>query len=68
MLAPSWKQTMNYESVYMDATEMVDATYEAGADIARIKGEFGITSQRGGRGYRAAHRRRAPPRCTGSTT
>lgn len=45
MLAPSWKQTMNYESVYMDATEMVDATYEAGADIARIKGEFGITSR-----------------------
>ena len=42
MLAPSWKQTMNYESVYMDATEMVDATYQAGADIARIKGEFGI--------------------------
>ena len=45
MLAPSWKQTMNYESIYMDATEMVDSTYEAGADIARIKGEFGITSK-----------------------
>lgn len=45
MLAPSWKQTMNYESVYMDADEMVDATYQAGEDIARVKGEFGITTR-----------------------
>ena len=45
MLAPSWKQTMNYESVYMSTDEMVDATYQAGADIARVKGDFGITSR-----------------------
>ena len=29
----------------MSTDEMVDATYQAGADIARVKGDFGITSR-----------------------
>ena len=42
MIAPSWKQIMNYESVYMSNDEMVDATYDAALDINRIKGANGI--------------------------
>lgn len=42
MILPSWKHIMNYESVYMSADEMVDATYDAALDINRIKGEHGI--------------------------
>ena len=44
MLAPSWKQTLNYESVYMTTDEMVDSTYQAGIDIAQVKAEAGIIS------------------------
>ncbi|HIS39863.1 MAG TPA: TIGR04190 family B12-binding domain/radical SAM domain protein [Candidatus Aphodovivens avistercoris] len=42
MILPSWKHIMNYESVYMSADEMVEATYEAALDINRIKGTNGI--------------------------
>lgn len=42
MILPSWKHIMNYESVYMSADEMVEATYDAALDINRIKGEHGI--------------------------
>lgn len=42
MILPSWKHIMNYESTYMSADEMVDATYDAALDINRIKGEHGI--------------------------
>ena len=42
MILPSWKHIMNYESTYMSADEMVEATYEAALDINRIKGTHGI--------------------------
>ena len=42
MLLPSWKHIMNYESDYMSADEMVDATYDAAQAINRFKGEHGI--------------------------
>ncbi len=45
MLAPSWKQTMNYESVYLTTDDMVDATYQAGIDIDRVKADAGIISR-----------------------
>ena len=45
MLAPSWKQTMNYESVYLSADDMVDATYQAGIDIALAKADAGVISR-----------------------
>ncbi len=45
LLQPSWKQMMNYESHYMDKDEMVEATYQAGLDINRVKGEYGIISK-----------------------
>jgi len=42
LIMPSWKHIMNYESDAMTPDEMVDATYEAGLAINRIKGEAGI--------------------------
>ncbi|HIT44979.1 MAG TPA: TIGR04190 family B12-binding domain/radical SAM domain protein [Candidatus Aphodovivens excrementavium] len=42
MILPSWKHIMNYESAYMSADEMVEATYDAALDINRIKGTHGI--------------------------
>ncbi len=42
MILPSWKHIMNYESVYMNADEMVDATYDAALEINRVKGAHGI--------------------------
>lgn len=42
MVLPSWKHIMNYESDAMTADEMVDATYDVGQALNRIKGEGGI--------------------------
>ena len=42
MILPSWKHIMNYESEYMSADEMVEATYDAALDINRIKGSHDI--------------------------
>lgn len=42
LLLPSWKHIMNYESDSMGPDEMVEATYEAGLAINRVKGEAGI--------------------------
>lgn len=42
MILPSWKHIMNYESDYMSADEMVEATYDAALDLNRLKGEFNI--------------------------
>ncbi len=33
---------MNYETVWMDRDQIVDATYEAGRRMNFIKGEFGV--------------------------
>lgn len=42
LILPSWKQIMNYESDAMTADEMVEATYDVGQALNRIKGEGGI--------------------------
>lgn len=42
LVQPSWKHIMNYESDAMSADEMVDATYEAGLQLNRVKGRIGI--------------------------
>lgn len=42
MILPSWKHIMNYESEYMTADEMVDATYDAALAINQAKGDGGI--------------------------
>ena len=42
LLAPSWKYVLNYETVWMNRDQIVDATYEAGRRMNLIKGEFGV--------------------------
>ncbi len=42
LLEPSWKYVLNYETVWMDRDQIVDATYEAGRRLNLMKGEFGI--------------------------
>jgi len=41
LLAPSWKGALNYETECMDRGDIVDATYEAGAALNRLKLEHG---------------------------
>ncbi len=42
LLAPSWKYVLNYETVWMDRDQIVDATYEAGRRMNLVKGEYGV--------------------------
>ena len=42
LLAPSWKYVLNYETIWMNRDQIVDATYEAGRRMNLIKGEFGV--------------------------
>jgi len=42
LIEPSWKHIMNYESDAMSADEMVEATYDAGSALNRLKGRIGI--------------------------
>lgn len=42
LIQPSWKYIMNYESDAMTRDELVDATYEAGLQINKLKGRIGI--------------------------
>jgi B12-binding domain/radical SAM domain protein len=41
LLEPSWRYIMNYESDAMSKTELVDATYQAAADVNRVKANVG---------------------------
>lgn len=45
LLLPSWKHIMNYESDAMSPDEMVEATYDAGLAVNRIKGKAGIIDE-----------------------
>jgi B12-binding domain/radical SAM domain protein len=45
LTAPSWKYILNYETDAMTRDEIVDATYEASARLARLKLEFGLLDQ-----------------------
>jgi len=42
LLQPSWKHIMNYESLSLSKEEMVDSTYEVGAQLNELKGRIGI--------------------------
>jgi B12-binding domain/radical SAM domain protein len=42
LVLPSWKHIMNYESDTMTADELVDATYDAGVGLNRVKARAGI--------------------------
>ncbi len=42
LLLPSWKYIMNYESLSMSRDEQVDATYQAGIDLNRVKAKYGV--------------------------
>ncbi len=45
MVLPSWKHIMNYESASMSPDDMVEATYDAGLALNRIKADAGIIDQ-----------------------
>jgi B12-binding domain/radical SAM domain protein len=45
LTAPSWKYMLSFETDAMTRDEIVDATYEAGARLARLKREFGIITE-----------------------
>lgn len=45
LVLPSWKHIMNYESDAMTPDEMVDATYDAGLAVNRVKAEAGIIDE-----------------------
>ncbi len=42
LLAPSWKYVLNYETVWMNRDQIVEATYEAGLRLNLLKGEFRV--------------------------
>lgn len=42
LTAPSWKYLLSFETETMTRAEIVDATYEAGLRLARLKLEYGI--------------------------
>jgi B12-binding domain/radical SAM domain protein len=44
LLAPSWKYVLSYETRWMNRSELVDCTYEAGLRLNRLKAEFGQIS------------------------
>ena len=45
LVLPSWKHIMNYESDAMTPDEMVDATYDAGLAVNRVKANAGIIDE-----------------------
>jgi B12-binding domain/radical SAM domain protein len=44
LLAPSWKYVLSYETRWMNRTQLVDSTYQAGLRLNRLKAEFGQIS------------------------
>ncbi len=46
LLAPSWKYTLNYETEWMSRHEIVSVTYEAAAELDRLKLKNGILRRR----------------------
>ena len=46
LLAPSWKYTLNYETEWMSRHEIVSVTYEAAAELNRLKLKHGILTWR----------------------
>ncbi len=44
LLAPSWKYVLSYETRWMNRSQLVDVTYEAGLRLNRLKAEYGQAS------------------------
>jgi B12-binding domain/radical SAM domain protein len=44
LLAPTWKQILNYETRWMSRDEIAQATYEAGRRLNALKARFGLVS------------------------
>lgn len=44
LLQPSWKHVLSYETDWMDREAIVQATYEAGKRLTRIKARFGLVT------------------------
>jgi B12-binding domain/radical SAM domain protein len=44
LLAPSWKYVLSYETRWMNRSQLVDCTYQAGLRLNRLKAEFGQIS------------------------
>ncbi len=42
LLQPSWKYTLNYETEWLTRDEIVQASYEAGRRLNRIKAQYGL--------------------------
>ena len=45
LLAPSWKYVLSYETRWMNRSQLVDCTYQAGLRLNQLKAEFGQVSQ-----------------------
>ncbi len=43
--APSWKHILSYENRWMDRSQIVDVTYEAGYRLNRLKADFGLITK-----------------------
>ncbi len=49
LLAPAWNQMLNYETQWMDRSEIADASYEAAVRLNRIKADFGLIEEEAAR-------------------
>jgi B12-binding domain/radical SAM domain protein len=43
--ARSWREMLNYETVWMDRDQIVDSTYSAVSELVRLKSEHGLVSR-----------------------
>lgn len=46
LMQPSWKYILNYETKWMNRSELVDATYETASRLNRLKAEYGVVSKK----------------------
>jgi B12-binding domain/radical SAM domain protein len=46
MLAPNWKEMLNYETETMDRDAIVKSTYLAAIGLSRLKAEYGLSKKR----------------------
>lgn len=46
MLAPNWKEMLNYETVTMDRDAIVESTYLAAIGLSGLKSEYGLLKKR----------------------
>jgi len=45
LLAPTWKQVLNYETKWMTGSDIVRATYDATVAMARLRAKHGLISE-----------------------